>query len=120
MHIHKTGALIRASVVLGALSQPTIDETRLTKLDHYAKCVGLAFQIRDDILDVEGETARLGKATGADQARAKPTYPALLGLAGARQRMTDLGSEALACLDAFGEHAAALRALCDYIVARDH
>lgn len=120
MHIHKTGALIRASVVLGALSQPTIDETCLTKLDHYAKCVGLAFQIRDDILDVEGETARLGKATGADQARAKPTYPALLGLAGARQRMTDLGSEALACLDAFGEHAAALRALCDYIVARDH
>lgn len=120
MHIHKTGALIRASVVLGALSQPALVDTDLSRLDHYAKCIGLAFQIRDDILDVEGETSRLGKATGADQARAKPTYPAVLGLAGARQRMSELGTEALSCLVSFGERAAALRALCDYIVARDH
>lgn len=120
MHIHKTGALIRASVVLGALSQPALVEADLTRLDHYAKCIGLAFQIRDDILDVEGETSRLGKAAGADEARAKPTYPAVLGLAGARQRMTELGEEAQTCLEAFGERAAALRALCDYIVARDH
>ena len=86
MHIHKTGALIRASVLLGALSQPKVEPAVLEQLDHYAKCIGLAFQIRDDILDVIGDAATLGKTTGADRALNKPTYPTLLGLDGARPR----------------------------------
>jgi geranylgeranyl pyrophosphate synthase len=75
MHIHKTGALIRASVLLGALCTDEFDEPRLERLDRYAKCIGLAFQIQDDILDVVGDTALLGKTAGADTARDKPTYP---------------------------------------------
>jgi len=118
MHIHKTGALIRASVLLGALCADALDETRLAHLDHYAKCIGLAFQIQDDILDVIGDTATLGKTAGADTARAKPTYPALLGLDGARQRAAELLADAQAALDGFGEEADSLRALADYIVQR--
>ena len=80
MHLHKTGALIRASVRLGALSCPGVDAALLASLDDYARCIGLAFQVQDDILDVEGETATIGKPQGSDLARNKPTYPNLLGL----------------------------------------
>ncbi|MFP5504631.1 MAG: (2E,6E)-farnesyl diphosphate synthase, partial [Gammaproteobacteria bacterium] len=118
MHIHKTGALIRASVLLGALCADTLDEARLEQLDHYAKCIGLAFQIQDDILDVVGDTATLGKTAGADLARDKPTYPALLGLDGARQRAAELLADAHAALAGFGPEADALRGLADYIVQR--
>jgi farnesyl diphosphate synthase len=118
MHIHKTGALIRASVLLGALCADTLDEARLEHLDHYAKCIGLAFQIQDDILDVVGDTATLGKTAGADTARAKPTYPALLGLEGARQRAAELLAAAQAALADFGPEADPLRGLADYIVQR--
>ena len=118
MHIHKTGALIRASVLLGALCAAELDEARLEHLDHYAKCIGLAFQIQDDILDVVGDTALLGKTAGADTARAKPTYPALLGLDGARQRAGELLDEAHAALTGFGPEAAPLRGVADYIVQR--
>lgn len=118
MHIHKTGALIRASVVLGALCADTQDEARLERLDHYAKCIGLAFQIQDDILDVVGDTATLGKAAGADTARDKPTYPALLGLDGARQRAAELLADAQNALAGFGPEADPLRGLADYIVHR--
>lgn len=118
MHIHKTGALIRACVLLGALSQPTLDANLLEQLDHYAKCIGLAFQIRDDILDVVGDRATLGKSTGADQAQGKPTYPALLGLEGAREHAHLLHQEALASLQAFGAEADPLRWLATYIVER--
>lgn len=120
MHIHKTGALIRASVLLGALGQPGLDAAQLARFDHYAKCIGLAFQIRDDILDVEGDPAKIGKISGADQARNKPTYPALLGMSGARQRCAELCNEALASLAGLDERAAVLRGLCEYIVLRDH
>jgi geranylgeranyl pyrophosphate synthase len=120
MHIHKTGALIRASVLLGVLGQPGLDAAQLACFDRYAKCIGLAFQIRDDILDVEGDPARLGKASGADQARNKPTYPALLGLSGTRQRCEELCNEALASLAGLDERASVLRGLCEYIVLRDH
>ncbi len=120
MHVHKTGALIRASVLLGALGRPGLDAGQLAHFDHYAKCIGLAFQIRDDILDVEGDPARLGKASGADQARNKPTYPALLGMSGARQRCEELCNEALASLADLDERAGVLRGLCEYIVLRDH
>jgi farnesyl diphosphate synthase len=118
MHIHKTGALIRASVLLGALSHPTVESTQLEPLDHYAKCIGLAFQIRDDILDVIGDPTTLGKATGADRALDKPTYPALLGLDGAREHARSLGQDALASLASFGAEAGALRWLAHYIVER--
>lgn len=120
MHIHKTGALIRASVLLGALCAPRLDEPRLERLDHYAKCIGLAFQIQDDILDVIGDTATLGKTTGADTARAKPTYPALLGLDGARQRAAELLAAAHDALTGFGTEADPLRGLADYIVQRTY
>ena len=118
MHIHKTGALIRVSVLLGALSQPTVAPEALEQLDHYAKRIGLAFQIRDDILDVIGDPADLGKTTGADQARAKPTYPALLGLDGARSHARLLGDKALASLEGLGDAAEPLRWLAAYIVER--
>jgi geranylgeranyl pyrophosphate synthase len=118
MHIHKTGALIRASVLLGALCADTLDEARLERLDHYAKCIGLAFQIQDDILDVVGDTATLGKAAGADSARDKPTYPALLGLDGARQRAAELLAAAHDALTGLGTEADPLRGLADYIVGR--
>ncbi|MDG4549614.1 MAG: (2E,6E)-farnesyl diphosphate synthase [Candidatus Contendobacter sp.] len=118
MHIHKTGALIRASVLLGALSQPTVEPAVLERLDRYAKCIGLAFQIRDDILDVIGDAATLGKNTGADRALAKPTYPALLGLEGAREHARLLREEALASLQPLGPEAEPLRWIASYIVER--
>jgi farnesyl diphosphate synthase len=118
MHIHKTGALIRASVLLGALSQPATDPALLERLDRYAKCIGLAFQIRDDILDVVGDTATLGKPQGSDRVLNKPTYPALLGLEGAREHAHLLHQDALASLDAFGDEADPLRWIAAYIVER--
>lgn len=118
MHIHKTGALIRASVLLGALSQPGVEASALERLDRYAKCIGLAFQIRDDILDVIGDTATLGKPQGADQALAKPTYPALLGLEGAREHARVLHEEALASVQPLGAAAEPLRWIASYIVER--
>ena len=120
MHIHKTGALIRASVLLGALSQSAIDPVALERLDRYAKCIGLAFQIRDDILDVIGDTATLGKAQGADRALGKPTYPALLGLDGARVHARALYEEALASLEPLGVEAEPLRWIAGYIVDRSY
>ena len=119
MHIHKTGALIRASVKLGALSQPDIDRDLLAKLDHYAKCIGLAFQVQDDILDVEGHTKILGKPQGSDIARNKPTYPNLLGLEGARQAAAELYHEAVESLATLGQAAEPLRWIADYIIQRD-
>ncbi len=120
MHIHKTGALIRACVKLGAFSKPDIPVDALDRLDHYAKCIGLAFQIRDDILDVEGTTAIIGKHQGADSARNKPTYPSLLGLEGAKQRAYELHQEALASLGHFDSRADTLRWISEYIVERSH
>jgi geranylgeranyl diphosphate synthase type II len=84
MHRHKTGALIEASVQLGALASERADEHALKALHNYARAIGLAFQVQDDILDVESDTATLGKTQGKDQAHDKPTYPALLGLDAAK------------------------------------
>jgi farnesyl diphosphate synthase len=120
MHIHKTGALIRASVLLGALSQPVLDSAVLDRLDRYAKCIGLAFQIRDDILDVVGDTATLGKPQGSDRVLDKPTYPALLGLEGAREHARALYEEALASLESLGPETDALRWIAAYIVDRPY
>ncbi len=118
MHIHKTGALIRASVRLGALSQPEADPALLDKLDHYAKCIGLAFQIRDDILDIEGDTATLGKPQGSDMASNKPTYPALVGMDEAKTMAHDLHQEALDSLTPLGDAAQSLRDIAEYIINR--
>ena len=118
MHIHKTGALIRTSVLLGAMSQPEVDPTLLERLDRYAKCIGLAFQIHDDILDVVGDTTTLGKPQGSDRVLNKPTYPALLGLEGARDHAGLLYQDALASLEDFGYEADPLRWMAAYIVER--
>ena len=118
MHRCKTGALLRASVRLGALAYPGLSDRELTSLDTYADAVGLAFQIRDDILDVEADTQTLGKPQGSDQARNKPTYTSLLGLEGARQKAREVHSEALESLRGFGPNADPLRSIATYIIER--
>ncbi|MDM8560444.1 (2E,6E)-farnesyl diphosphate synthase [Candidatus Parabeggiatoa sp. HSG14] len=120
MHIHKTGALIRASVKLGALASDNIDDNMLKKLDHYAKCIGLAFQIQDDILDIESSTETLGKAQGSDIAHDKVTYPSLLGLRGAKQMAKELIEDAETSLVDFDEKADPLRWMANYIVTRHY
>ncbi|MBP6243006.1 MAG: polyprenyl synthetase family protein [Chromatiaceae bacterium] len=119
IHIHKTGALIRASVNMTSQAAPGLAPDLAERLDHYAKCLGLAFQIRDDILDIEAPTAILGKTHGKDQAQAKATYPALMGLGAARQAAADLVDEALASLEPFDAKADPLRWMALYIVQRD-
>ncbi len=120
MHIHKTGALIRASVNLAALSKPDLDTCVAKKLDHYAKCIGLSFQVKDDILDIEADTATLGKTQGKDIDNDKPTYPALLGMAGAKQKAQELHEQAIESLTGFGSEADLLRELSLYIIERTH
>ncbi len=120
MHIHKTGALIRASVNMAALAKSDLDPTVAKKLDHYAKCIGLSFQVKDDILDEESDTATLGKTQGKDQENNKPTYPALLGLAGAKEKAQELHEQAVESLSSFGKEADLLRDLSLYIIQRDH
>ncbi|ANC01523.1 geranyl transferase [Pseudomonas putida] len=120
MHRHKTGALIEASVRLGALASGRAEATQLDALQTYAQAIGLAFQVQDDILDVESDTATLGKRQGADIARDKPTYPALLGLDAAKAYAIELRDQALVALEGFGESAEPLRALARYIVERRH
>ncbi len=119
MHIHKTGALIRASIVLAAMSAKKLNEQQANQLDHFGKCIGLAFQIRDDILDEEGETEKLGKIQGGDRARNKPTYPALVGLVTAKQRANGLYEDAIQSLQNFGDKATLLRDIAAYIIQRD-
>jgi geranylgeranyl diphosphate synthase type II len=120
MHRHKTGALIEASVQLGALASGHASADDLQALNLYARAVGLAFQVQDDILDVESDTATLGKRQGADIARDKPTYPALMGLDGAKAYALELRDQALNALQSFDTTADPLRALARYIVERRH
>ncbi|ERS08240.1 (2E,6E)-farnesyl diphosphate synthase [Marinobacter nauticus] len=120
MHRHKTGALIEASVRLGALTSESVTECQLSNLTDYASALGLAFQVQDDLLDIEGDTEVIGKRQGSDAARAKPTYPALLGIEGARQHLARLLDEALSALESFDSEADTLRAMADYVVARSH
>ncbi len=118
MHAHKTGALIRAAVRLGALACDTLSAEQSASLDRYAEAIGLAFQIRDDILDVEADTETLGKPQGSDAARDKPTYTSLLGLEGAKEKARGLHQVALESLETFGEAADPLRWISAYIVDR--
>jgi farnesyl diphosphate synthase len=117
MHACKTGALIRASVQLGALSAGTDTDTRAA-LDRYAHAVGLAFQVRDDILDVEGESAVIGKTAGKDAAADKPTFPSIIGLDASRARLAELTDVALAAIAPLGESGALLRELAHYSANR--
>ena len=118
MHRHKTGALIEASVALGALASGNTDELAHKALLQYARAIGLAFQVQDDILDVESDTATLGKTQGKDEAHDKPTYPALLGLDAAKDYALELRDQALHVLRPFGNSAEPLRELARYIVER--
>ena len=118
MHVHKTGALIRASVALGARCGRPLAPEQLARLERYAKCVGLAFQVVDDVLDQESSTATLGKTAGKDAAANKPTYVSLLGIARARALAGELRAEAVAALAEFGPAAQRLQSLADFIVLR--
>ncbi|WP_323000656.1 farnesyl diphosphate synthase [Denitromonas sp.] len=118
MHIHKTGALIRAAVQLGALCGPTQDADTLARLDQFSKRIGLLFQVVDDILDCEADTATLGKTAGKDAQNDKPTYVTLLGLEEARRFAAELEADAMAALSPLDARADMLRALASYIVRR--
>lgn len=119
MHRHKTGALIRASVLMGAVAMGA-DESQLNALAHYAAAIGLSFQVQDDILDVIADTATLGKQQGADAALNKPTYVSLLGLSAAQEKAKALHEEALAALSEFATSADYLRQISAYIIERGH
>jgi geranylgeranyl pyrophosphate synthase len=119
MHEHKTGALIRASVRLGTLGAGCTDAATLAALDRYGHAIGLAFQIRDDILDVEGDSAVIGKTAGKDAANAKPNYPAILGMDASRARLAQLTQEAIAALAPLGERGAELATIARYIAERE-
>ncbi len=117
IHTHKTGALIKASVVAGALLG-SADEKQLAAIRRYGEAAGLAFQIADDILDIEGTTEEIGKDAGSDEARGKATYPAVMGLAAAKQEAAAMMDEALNALASFGAEAEPLREIARYIVER--
>jgi farnesyl diphosphate synthase len=118
MHRRKTGALIQGSVLLGALAAGVSDGPGMAALERFGAHIGLAFQIQDDILDVEGDPRVLGKSTGADAAHAKPTYPSTVGLESARVRARELRDDAIAALAPLGSRAAALTQLANFVVAR--
>ncbi len=119
MHVYKTGALIRASVRLGALAAGCRDEATLAALHRYGHAIGLAFQIRDDILDVEGDSTTIGKTAGKDAADNKPTYPAILGMAGAKAHLSDLTRAALDAVAPLGARFAALGELARFVAERE-
>lgn len=118
MHVHKTGALIRAAILLGAGCGTPLPAPERDRLDHFAKRVGLLFQVVDDILDAEGATATLGKTAGKDAAQGKSTYVSVLGLAEARRLAETLRSEARAAIESFGPRGRRLHELAHYIVTR--
>ena len=120
MHMQKTGALIRAAVLLGAQCGQPLNEQAMQHLDRYAKCIGLAFQVVDDVLDCESNTEKLGKTVGKDQDANKPTYVSLMGLAPAKQFADDLLNDALDSLKSFDAKADRLRQLAEFIVRREH
>ncbi|HWJ34539.1 MAG TPA: farnesyl diphosphate synthase [Steroidobacteraceae bacterium] len=118
MHARKTGAVIRASVLMAAECVPDLDPRLYAGLNDFANAIGLAFQIQDDLLDVLGDVSTLGKATGADQERDKPTHPAIIGIEASQERVNLLHREALDALEPFGESAAPLRSLANWLLSR--
>jgi farnesyl diphosphate synthase len=118
MHIHKTGALIRAAVLIGAACGHPLGALEQAGLDRYAKAVGLAFQVVDDLLDYEGNTATLGKTAGKDSKQGKPTYVSAIGVAATRELAEELRGDAHAALRNLGVRGARLAALADFVVLR--
>jgi geranylgeranyl pyrophosphate synthase len=120
MHARKTGALIHASVMMTAACGERTSEASARALDDFARAIGLAFQIQDDLLDIEGDATLLGKAIGADRAHDKPTYPSSVGVEAARRRMHELHARALAALAVLGSRAAPLASVSDWLVLRKY
>jgi geranylgeranyl pyrophosphate synthase len=118
MHARKTGAMIRVSVLMAAACVPSLAPPLFAALNRFATAIGLAFQIQDDLLDVLGDTSTLGKATGADRERAKPTHPAVIGIEASQERVRLLHEQALAALEPFGERATPLRMLANWLLSR--
>jgi geranylgeranyl pyrophosphate synthase len=118
MHARKTGAVIRASVLMAAECAPLLPAHLYAALARFATAIGLAFQIQDDLLDVTGDVSTLGKATGADREHAKPTHPAVIGIAASQERVHLLHDQALDALVPFGEQAAPLRSLAQWLLSR--
>jgi len=122
MHLNKTGALIKASVLMASYCKPSIgskhsDQQRV-KLAEYAESIGLAFQVQDDILDIQSDTETLGKQQGADIAAGKPTYPSIIGMNAAKEKLFNLHKKAIDSLNEFGDEAKLLRDIADFIVKR--
>jgi farnesyl diphosphate synthase len=120
MHIQKTGALIRAAALLGAYSGENATDDKLKAIDHYAKSIGLAFQVVDDILDSEADTQTLGKTAGKDALNNKSTYVTILGLTTAKELVRELHANAMAALSFYGREADLLRHLANYIIKRSN
>lgn len=118
MHLHKTGAIIRAAALLGLMCGVPVSEAQYQQVDTFARVIGLAFQVVDDVLDVDASTADLGKTAGKDAEQGKPTYVSAMGLARAKAFAEELRVEAMKSLEAFGDHALRLRQLADFIVLR--
>jgi farnesyl diphosphate synthase len=120
MHARKTGALIRASVLLAAECVPSLERSLYAALNDFATAIGLAFQIQDDLLDVLGDVSTLGKATGADRERDKPTHPTIIGIEASQERVNLLHGQAMQALESFGERAAPLRSLANWLLSRNY
>ena len=120
MHARKTGAVIHASVLMAAECAPPLDANLYAALTRFASAVGLAFQIQDDLLDVTGDVSTLGKATGADSEREKPTHPAVIGIPASQQRVRLLHSQAINALAPFGDRADSLRSLANWLLSRQY
>jgi geranylgeranyl pyrophosphate synthase len=120
MHARKTGAVIRASVLMAAECVPPLDPGLYAALTRFSTAVGLAFQIQDDLLDVIGDVSTLGKATGADSERAKPTHPAIIGIPASQQRVRLLHTQAINALAPFGGRAESLRSLAHWLLSRQY
>ena len=121
MHNHKTGALIKASVLMPTFchdNKGDIWQNQRHNLADYAASIGLAFQVRDDILDIQSDTETLGKQQGADIAAGKPTYPSIMGMGAAKEKLRDLHQQAITSLSDFGDEAMLLREIADFIVKR--
>lgn len=118
MHIHKTGALIRAAALMGAYAADTPNQDKVKAVDHFAKAIGLAFQVVDDILDTEADTATLGKTAGKDAKDNKSTYVTTLGLSAAKELANELHANAMAALSFYGREADLLRHLANFITQR--
>jgi farnesyl diphosphate synthase len=119
MHVHKTGALIRASILLGARCGPALAPEQTVRLDHFGKFIGLAFQVVDDLLDAEGSTATLGKTAGKDAKAHKPTYVSALGLDRARQFALELRDDAIEAIEPLPDSGGRLRQLAQFVVSRE-